>query len=275
MNIGGAKPHFITKATMGHPAQYTFCVGENEEESPWEPLHVEKGFRPDQRTVTLFGGHSPLQINDHASRTAEQLALSIGWTMANIWNHKNFPVFSDTTLIVCPEHAKTFAEDGWLKSDLRQFLFEKIRKPFRELKPGVNGGEGVGVSMIPLPNQSKEPPTDDTLYPKFPALDSIMIIVAGDQIDRGAKSFAPRLDTLVGKTVALLDINKSKGVYFLDRVEEVLRERYGVKEVLRRKKVSAGKMASEQIKQECGRSVTPSSKPSAIEGAAFRAVRTM
>jgi len=71
-----------------------------------------------------------------------------------------------------------------------------------------------------------------------------------DQIDRGTKSFAPRLDTLVGKTVALLDINKSKGVYFLDRVEEVLRERYGVKEVLRRKKVSAGKMASEQIKQE-------------------------
>ncbi|MBI3300687.1 MAG: hypothetical protein HYZ72_01200, partial [Deltaproteobacteria bacterium] len=44
MNIGGAKPQEITKATMGHPAQFTFCVGENEEESPWEPLHVERGF---------------------------------------------------------------------------------------------------------------------------------------------------------------------------------------------------------------------------------------
>src|SRR5216684_7748138 len=66
MNIGGAKPQQITKATMGHSAQYTFCVGENEEESPWEPLHVEKGFRPEQSTVTLFGGHSPFQINDHA-----------------------------------------------------------------------------------------------------------------------------------------------------------------------------------------------------------------
>lgn len=61
MNIGGAKPHQITKATMGHPAQYTFCVGENEEESPWEPLHVEKGFRLEQSTVTLFGGHSPFR----------------------------------------------------------------------------------------------------------------------------------------------------------------------------------------------------------------------
>jgi hypothetical protein len=184
MNIGGAKPQQITKATMGHPAQYTFCVGENEEESPWEPLHVEKGFRPEQSTVTLFGGHSPFQINDHASRSAEQLALSIGWTMASVWNHKNFPLFSDTVLIVCPEHAKTFAQDGWSKNDLRQFLFEKIRRPLRELRPGVNGGEGAGVSMVPLRNQSSEPPTDDTLYPKFPAPDSLLIIVAGGTAGR-------------------------------------------------------------------------------------------
>jgi len=71
-----------------------------------------------------------------------------------------------------------------------------------------------------------------------------------DQVERGQKSFAPRLDTLVGTTIGLLDINKSKGVYFLDRIEEVLRERYGVKEVLRRKKVSAGKLASTELKQE-------------------------
>jgi len=184
MNIGGAKPQEITKATMGHPAQFTFCVGENEEESPWEPLHVEKGFRPEQSTVTMFGGHSPLQISDHASRSAEQLALSLGWTMASLWNHKNFPLFSDTVLIVCPEHAKTFAQDGWSKNDLRQFLFEKIRKPFREVKPGVNGSEGAGVSMLPVKNAPTEPPTDDTLFAKFPALDSIVIIVAGGTAGR-------------------------------------------------------------------------------------------
>jgi hypothetical protein len=183
-NIGGAKPQEITKATLGHPAQFTFCVGENEEESPWEPLHVEKGFRPDQSTITLFGGHSPFQINDHASRTAEQLALSIGWTMASVWNHKNFPLFSDTVLVICPEHAQTFAQDGWSKDDLRQFLFEHIRRPLRELRPGVNGGEGAGVSMIPLHREQVEPPTDETLYPKFPVPESILIIVAGGTAGR-------------------------------------------------------------------------------------------
>jgi hypothetical protein len=71
-----------------------------------------------------------------------------------------------------------------------------------------------------------------------------------DKVDRGQKAFAPRLDTLDGTTVGLLDINKSKGVYFLDRIEEVLRTRYGVKEVLRRKKVSPGRLASAEIHAE-------------------------
>jgi hypothetical protein len=184
LHIGGAKPQEICKATLGHPAQFSFCVGENEEESPWEPLHVEKGFQPQQSTVTLFGALSPFQINDHASRTAEQLALSLGWTMASLWNHKNFPLFSDTTLIICPEHAQTFAQDGWSKHDLRQFLFEQIRRPLRELRPGVNGGEGAGVSMIPTTSTHAEPPTDETLYPKFPEPDSILILVAGGTAGR-------------------------------------------------------------------------------------------
>ena len=55
-----------------------------------------------------------------------------------------------------------------------------------------------------------------------------------DKVDRGQKAFAPRLDTLDGVTIGLLDINKAKGVHFLVRIEEVLRTRYGVKVVLRR-----------------------------------------
>ena len=32
-----------------------------------------------------------------------------------------------------------------------------------------------------------------------------------DKVDRGQKAFAPRLDTLDGVTIGLLDINKAKG----------------------------------------------------------------
>ena len=39
-NIGGAAPGIFDKSTLGQPAKYTFCIAENEEENPWEPLHA-------------------------------------------------------------------------------------------------------------------------------------------------------------------------------------------------------------------------------------------
>jgi hypothetical protein len=71
-----------------------------------------------------------------------------------------------------------------------------------------------------------------------------------DKVERSQKAFAPRLDTLAGTTLGLLDISKSKGAFFLDRVEEILREQYGVKDVLRRMKPTVTRPAPEPIKAE-------------------------
>ncbi|MCS6927803.1 MAG: hypothetical protein NZ578_18075 [Candidatus Binatia bacterium] len=71
-----------------------------------------------------------------------------------------------------------------------------------------------------------------------------------DKVERGQKAFAPRLDTLAGKTIGLLDISKAKGSFFLDRVEEILRDQYGVKDVLRRMKPTVTRPAPEPLKAE-------------------------
>lgn len=70
------------------------------------------------------------------------------------------------------------------------------------------------------------------------------------QVERTKKDFAPRLETLTGKTIGLLDINKAKGEFFLDRLEEILREQYGVKEVLRRRKLTPGRTVPIDVKKE-------------------------
>jgi hypothetical protein len=77
-----------------------------------------------------------------------------------------------------------------------------------------------------------------------------MLLDPTDKVERTRKEFAPRLDTLSGATIGLLDISKSKGSFFLDRVEEVLRQQYGVKEVLRRMKPTVTRPAPESIKVE-------------------------
>src|SRR5262249_43368082 len=44
INLGGTRAGQISMSTLGHPGRYTYCIGEFEEVSPWEPLHVEGGF---------------------------------------------------------------------------------------------------------------------------------------------------------------------------------------------------------------------------------------
>ncbi len=61
---------------------------------------------------------------------------------------------------------------------------------------------------------------------------------------------APRLPSLEGKTITLLDISKAKGNHLLDRVEELLRERAHPQAVLRRKKPTFARPAPEDLRRE-------------------------
>jgi hypothetical protein len=68
-----------------------------------------------------------------------------------------------------------------------------------------------------------------------------------DETPRATQEEAPRLDTLAGKTIALLDISKPGGSYFLDRLESVLKQRFGVSSVFRISKPTFTKPAPADI----------------------------
>ncbi|MGH7316417.1 MAG: hypothetical protein ACREJS_09180, partial [Candidatus Rokuibacteriota bacterium] len=59
MNVGGGLPGTGDRATQGSPAKIAYCVAENEEASPWEPLHVEHGFAGEMSTVTAIACEGP------------------------------------------------------------------------------------------------------------------------------------------------------------------------------------------------------------------------
>jgi len=178
INLGGTRAGEIGMSTMGHPGRYTYCIGEHEEVSPWEPLHVERGGAASESAVTLFSGEGPLMVNDHASRSAPQLAASIGWSAAGVWNHKSFPLYGHTLFVIGPEHARTLAGDGWSKRDLRQFLYDTVRRPAGELRPGPDGAETSRLEDL----LAGRPP--DERIPKFPSLDEILVVVAGGTAGR-------------------------------------------------------------------------------------------
>jgi hypothetical protein len=124
-NIGGAAPGIYDKATLGQPAKYTFCIAENEEENPWEPLHVERGFTPDTDVVSVFGCTGVNSAVDMASQTAEGLLKTFALTM--IGGFTSGVTSTETILIICPEHAVILSAGGYSKAAVRHKLFIAAR----------------------------------------------------------------------------------------------------------------------------------------------------
>jgi hypothetical protein len=70
--VGGAVPGDVDPAPLGWPGKFTCCIAEHEEASPWEPLHVERGYRRDASTVTAIPASGMWQI---AEPSAEPTAV--------------------------------------------------------------------------------------------------------------------------------------------------------------------------------------------------------
>lgn len=127
-NIGGGRPGSMDRATQGGPAKYTFCFGENEEESPFEPYSVRRRFSPGESVVTVAATEGPHNINDHGSTTGEGLLRTIAGTMAQTGSN-NLYVKGPHFLVLGPEHAATLHRDGWTVPALQQRLWEQARIP--------------------------------------------------------------------------------------------------------------------------------------------------
>ncbi len=180
VNVGGAVPGVVSMSTLAHPGKYTYCIGEHEEASPWESLAVEHGFAPGDSTVAVLAADAPLGVYEHTGRRARDILATVAASMAVISHHK-MTHWGDTVLVLGPEHAVAIAADGWSKADVRAFLFERLRKPVRELVPGRDGGEGLPEHVL---RKFAHPGEDDTLIPKFRGANNIKIVVAGGTAGR-------------------------------------------------------------------------------------------
>jgi hypothetical protein len=133
-NIGGAMPGEISMSTFSQTGRYSYCIGENEEESPWEPLHVEHGFGALESTVAAIAAEAPQVVANTQGRTAREILATIARSGIVIASDAHAGL-GDTVLVIGPEHARTIAADGWSKHDARQFVWEQTQAD--------TGGHGV------------------------------------------------------------------------------------------------------------------------------------
>jgi len=137
-NVGGGKPGGVDRATLGNPGKYTFCFAEDEENSCWESLAVERGFEPGTSTVTLFGADGVLGVADQKSRDPDSLCGSFALSLLGLGHHK-FAMLCDAFLVVSPEHQHIFDQAGWSKAQVKQRIMELTTRPGAELVGGTMG----------------------------------------------------------------------------------------------------------------------------------------
>jgi hypothetical protein len=157
LNIGGGIPGITDLSTHGQPSKYSFCIAENEEDSPWEPLHVEKGFDQSANTVTVNGVENPHNINDHTAEDAENLLTTIAGSISTQGNNNIIYQAGEPLIILGPEHARILAKSGYSKRQVKEYLYQKARVPkkafsqkHREVQfPSYSEDDSIPVAQRP------------------------------------------------------------------------------------------------------------------------------
>ncbi len=174
-NLGGARPAGMDKATFGHPGKFTYCLAENEEESPFPAFHTSAGLRPEESAVTVFAAEAPHNVNNHGSNDPWALLDTVADTMATLGNN-NMYLASDYVVVLGIEHARIVADHGWERRHVQQYLHERARLPVRRLRIGGMYGGDIQRNFWARWVRRDDP---DALVPAARTPDDIKVFVAG------------------------------------------------------------------------------------------------
>lgn len=201
INVFGVRPHQLDQATQATFGKYSACIAENEEDSPWEPFHVEHGLDAETSAVTGLTIRSCMHIEARHTRIPEQL----GRDLADSVRRTGALIHETTSVLIVlgPEHAKMFASCGWSKQDVRRFVYENAVNTREELKAvGKDAISRLSRWRLPSDHPDAIPDTASASETpeRVPALNSpeaILIAVAGANnagVSTIIETFGPRGD---------------------------------------------------------------------------------
>ena len=179
LNAFGIRPHVLDQSTQGTTLKYTFCIAENEEDSPWEPLHVERGWPPEDSTVAALIVRSCEPIDNRQTADPAHILADIADTISRTGllgratNH--------AAVVLGPEHARLLARNGLSKADVKRFLVEhcgRRQSDYRRVGRGFLDERGQRVAEPPERPGGAEIP-DDELVRIVASVDDVVVVVAG------------------------------------------------------------------------------------------------
>ena len=178
LNVGGAWPGDLDKSTLGHPGKYTFCIGENEEASPWAPYHVEQGYTEEDSTVFCLAAEGPHSVTNHVANDPQGILDSLVSAMSTI-AHNNAVSSGSCAVVLGPEHASTIATKNWTRQDVRRYLWSNTTNTYDDISFAGRYGQIYNRNLPKWYKREK-----GARIPIVPSPDDIHLFVAGGEAGR-------------------------------------------------------------------------------------------
>lgn len=176
-NLGGGQNEVNLMGTQGNVGAYAFAFAENEKESPWEPLHVSRGYKKEESTITIFSGgwsHTGNMLHQDIERLARDIAY--------------FQWPTGMMVLLSPAAAQQLAKQGLSKRDVEERIWKSATLTMKEFRndhyyqrfiiPILKGRE-MGGKKYRWPAYYLDLP-DDARVPVYPKDDVRVAVVGGD-----------------------------------------------------------------------------------------------
>lgn len=167
LNAGGATPRVLDKTTIGHPGKYTQVIGEDEEGSQWEPLHVSLGYDASDSVVTVIAVEGASQILTQAP-TKPETVLDTLIESLNVASHYASGGPCECLIIIGPEHRAIFHRAGWSRRRVAEYLYDNCWRFAADLWRLERDASGYTTA---------DPPESKVML--FGAPDDMLIVAAG------------------------------------------------------------------------------------------------
>jgi hypothetical protein len=171
VNIGGAIPAEVDFCQHAHPGKYTYCIAEHQAASPWEPLHVERGFDAADSVVTVVNAEAPQSMTENVQTDPIEIMRTFADSMAS-YGGNNLHSQGTPVVVLGVEHAQHIVAGGWRKKDIQMALFEMARRPWGVAK---NRGKSKGPFFPVWVDQKDE----NALVPIINEPKDLIVIVTG------------------------------------------------------------------------------------------------
>ena len=186
MNTYGIRPQELDQATQGTPGKYSLCIAENEEESPWEPLHVELGHDAAVSTVSALHTRSTEYIDNRHTGDAREVLNDVAGTCSRI-GAMTARRYRRVGVVFGPEHAQQLAKAGFSKQEVKEYLVEHSGRTAGELRRAGRGSATAGSAavrpeagtILAVEEHNAAEVPDDEVFTLLQSPDDIVVVVAG------------------------------------------------------------------------------------------------